>query len=89
MDRSPFPYQGPLSPDQVTGRDELAADLAQRIMDRRLTALLGPRRYGKTSLLKRVCADLAQVGPETVWIDLYELTSISDLADRWRTTDDG
>jgi len=80
MDRSPFPYQGPLSPDQVTGRDKLAADLAQRITDRRLTALLGPRRYGKTSLLKRVCADLAQVGPETVWIDLYELSSIADLA---------
>jgi uncharacterized protein len=80
MQRSPFPYQGPLIPEQVTGRDELAADLAQRIMDRRLTALLGPRRYGKTSLLKRVCADLAQVGPETVWIDLYELTSVADLA---------
>jgi len=80
MDRSPFPYQGPLAPDQVTGRDELSADLAQRIMDHRLTALLGPRRYGKTSLLKRVCADLAQVGPETIWIDLYELSSIADLA---------
>ncbi len=49
-------------------------------MERGLTALLGPRRYGKTSLLKRVTADLAAVGPETVWIDLYELSSIADLA---------
>lgn len=80
VDRSPFPYQGPLEPAQVSGRDELARDLAERIVDRRLTALLGPRRYGKTSLLKRVTADLAPVGPDTIWIDLYELSSIADLA---------
>ena len=57
-DRSPFPYHGPLRPEQVTGRESLALDLAQRIADRRLTALVGPRYYGKTSLLKRVAADL-------------------------------
>ena len=79
-ERSPFPYQGPLAPEQVSGRDELARDLAERLADRRLTALLGPRRYGKTSLLKRVTADLEGVGPDTVWIDLYELSSMADLA---------
>ena len=82
MERSPFPYQGPLEPEQVTGREELRRDLAQRITDRRLTALIGPRRFGKTSLLKRVAADLEAVGPQPVWIDLYELTSMSDLAAR-------
>jgi uncharacterized protein len=80
VERSPFPYQGPLAPEQVTGRDELVRDLAERVVQRRVTALLGPRRYGKTSVLKRVAADLAGVGPETVWIDLYELNSIADLA---------
>jgi hypothetical protein len=80
VERSPFPYQGPLLPEQVRGRDELLADLAQRLVDRRVTALLGPRRYGKTSLLRRVAADLEQVGPETVWVDLYELSSMADLA---------
>ena len=80
IDASPFPFQGPLAPEQVTGREELARDLAQRLTDHRLTALLGPRRYGKTSLLKRVGADLAAVGPDTVWIDLYECNSMADLA---------
>ncbi len=80
MERSPFPHHGPLEPDQVTGRERLAVDLAQRITDRRLTALLGPRRYGKTSLLKRVAADLEAVGHQPVWIDLYERTSIADVA---------
>ena len=80
MEQSPFPHHGPLQPDQVTGRAELAIDLAQRITDRRLTALLGPRRYGKTSLLKRVAADLEAVGHQPVWIDLYGRTSIADVA---------
>ena len=79
VERSPFPYQGPLSPSQVSGRDELLRDLAERLVQRRLTALLGPRRFGKTSVLRRVTADLAQVGPETIWIDLYELNSMADL----------
>jgi hypothetical protein len=80
IDVSPFPYHGPLSPEQVSGRDDLIRELAERLMERRVTALLGPRRYGKTSVLKRVSADLAQVGPETIWIDLYELSSVADLA---------
>ena len=77
---SPFPYQGPLPPDLVRGRDELARDLAERLVEHRLTALLGPRRFGKTSVLRRVTTDLAQVGPQTVWVDLYELNSMADLA---------
>jgi len=83
---SPFPYQGPLEPDQVAGRDALCRDLAERLVGRRLTALLGPRRYGKTSVLRRVLSDLEQVGPTPVWIDLYGLTSLADFAAR---LDDG
>ena len=80
MSASPFPYHGPLQPEQVSGRESLAVDIAQRISDRRLTALIGPRRYGKTSLLKRVAADLEAVGPQPVWVDLYQMASMSDLA---------
>jgi uncharacterized protein len=81
VEQSPFPHHGPLLPAEVTGRDELARDLAQRLTGRKVTALLGPRRYGKTSLLRRVTADLADtVDAETIWIDLYELSSIADLA---------
>jgi hypothetical protein len=80
-ERSPFPYQGPLAPEQVSGRDALARELGERLAARRLTALLGPRRYGKTSVLKRVTTDLASTtGAETIWIDLYGLSSMADLA---------
>ncbi|MGI9606771.1 MAG: AAA family ATPase [Acidimicrobiales bacterium] len=79
MERSPFPYHGPLEAEQVSGREDMVIELSQRIADRRVTALLGPRRFGKTSLLKRVAADLEQVGPQPVWVDFYELNSMSDL----------
>lgn len=84
MDASPFPYQGPLEPAEVQGRDDLLADLTERITGRRVTALLGPRRYGKTSVLRRLAADLTEV--TTVWVDLYEVTSMADVAVRF---DDG
>lgn len=81
MEASPFPYQGPLEPADVHGRDDLIADLTERITARRVTALLGPRRYGKTSVLRRVAADLAEV--TAVWVDLYEVTSMADVAVRF------
>ena len=81
-DRSPFPYQGPLAPDQVAGRDAMVRDLTDRLNDHRVTVLLGPRRYGKTSLLRRVLRDLERAGTTPVWVDLYALTSLADLAAR-------
>lgn len=81
MEVSPFPYQGPLEPVDVHGRDNLIADLTERVTSRRVTALLGPRRYGKTSVLRRVAADLTEV--TTVWVDLYEVTSMADVAVRF------
>jgi len=79
---SPFPSQGPLAPDQVTGRDDLVALVAKHLAERRPVAVVGPRGYGKTSLLRRVQRDLDDAGIAPVWIDLYALTSMIDLAAR-------
>ena len=81
MDPSPFPHQGPLQPAEVHGRDDLIADLTERVTSRRVTALLGPRRYGKTSVLRRLAADLTEA--TTVWVDLYEVSSMADVAVRF------
>lgn len=78
MEPSPFPYQGPLRPEEVRARDQLLAELAARVTRREVTALIGPRRYGKTSVLRRLAQDLTEV--TTVWVDLYGVTSAADLA---------
>lgn len=77
---SPFPYQGPLLPWQVSGRADLLADLVERVTERRVSALIGPRRFGKTSILVRLADDLVRAGTSVVWIDLYEVTSTADVA---------
>jgi len=80
---SPFPHQGPLDPAAVVGRDALVDDLIERLTERRVTALLGPRRFGKTSVLRRVASDLETSGTSIVWVDAYEVSSITDLALRF------
>lgn len=82
MDVSPFPYQGPLEPDDLRGRDALVLDLVERVTEHRVTALLGPRRYGKTSVLRRVAAEVGAAGVTVISVDLYELSSTADLAVR-------
>lgn len=83
MDASPFPYFGPLEPDQVRGRGPLIDDLVERVTEHRVTALFGPRRYGKTSLLRRVAHDIAGAGVAVCWVDLYEVASMADVAVRF------
>lgn len=82
LDESPFPHQGPLAPADVHGRDALVADLVERVTQRRVTALLGPRRYGKTSVLGKVGAIVEEGGASAIHVDLYETRSAADLAVR-------
>lgn len=82
QDETPFPHQGPLDPARVGGRGELVDDLIERVTGRRVTALLGPRRYGKTSVLGAVAAHVEAAGTSVVHMDLYETRSAADLAVR-------
>lgn len=78
---SPFPHHGPLEPGQLPAHTELVDDLVRRVSERRVTALLGPRRFGKTTALRAV-ADRIGDAAVPVWLDLYALASWADLAIR-------
>lgn len=83
MHDTPFPHHGPLDPERVTGREEEAQELALHLREHRPVAVLGPRRFGKTSLLRHVLWRLDQVEPvESIWVDLYGLASVADFAVR-------
>lgn len=86
MTDSPFPFHGPLAPDEVHGRDDLLDQLIWQVSHRRVTTLLGPRRYGKTSVLRRIASDLEAAGTDVIWVDLYETASMADVVERF---DDG
>ena len=83
LDASPFPHQGPLRPDlghSLFVREPLVTDLVERVTARRVTALLGPRRFGKTSVLRFVADALTAAGTSVVWVDLYGVQSAADVA---------
>ena len=81
MEASPFPFHGPLDPEQVVGREAVVGELVEQITMRRPTALIAPRRFGKTSVLRRVAHELGDAAT-VIAIDLYEIRSWADLATR-------
>lgn len=58
--------------DRETEQDSLVRDLA----DSQKLFLISPRRYGKTSLLKRVLHTLHEKGCLVVYVDLYRAPSL-------------
>lgn len=68
----------------MSGRDQEAAELVRRIFDRRIVAVIAPRRFGKTSLVTHAMALADDVDPVPwqVTVDLFGLSSIFDLAVR-------
>lgn len=81
MELTPFPHHGPLDPSLLPANRDLVDDLVQRVTERRVTAVLGPRRFGKTTALRSVAQRLED-SAVPIWLDLYELTSWADFAIR-------
>lgn len=81
-DLNPFNFSKPAQAAELIDRDgELALliRLAEGNANSRLTA---PRRYGKTTLLKRVRHEMDKQGMNTVYVNFYGLLSVTEAADR-------
>ena len=80
---SPFIFDGPVPPNLLIGRDTETEILRSWARAGRSVLLVGPRRFGKTSLLRRVRADAETYDRmPVVIVDLYELASMTDLVMR-------
>lgn len=80
---SPFIFDGPLPPVEVTGRDDELATLTDRASHGRFVLLHAPRRYGKTSLIGRLAVDAERTGDlAVVRVDLEGVLTIDDVARR-------
>jgi uncharacterized protein len=79
---SPFVYERPIDPDAIIGR----ANESQRLLDLaeagRYVALVAPRRWGKTSLLRRLLADSDRRGQPGVLVDFYGVVSLAEATHR-------
>lgn len=81
-DLNPFRFSGPLSPEEMIDRDPEADDLLALAEGGHSFRLVGPRRYGKTTLLRRVLDGAEQQGMVTVLVDLQDVLSIAEIVVR-------
>lgn len=78
-DLNPFVFTRPLDPDQLIDRDEESRRLLDLAEGGHAVRLSAPRRYGKTSLLRRLGRDADLIGMTYVEVDFYGALSIEDV----------
>ena len=76
---NPFVFSTPVRPEDLVDRDEEATLLLGLAEGGHNTRLAAPRRYGKTSLLRRVVADAEAAGMNAVLVDLFGVMTRADL----------
>lgn len=81
MELNPFVFNKPLDPEQLIDREE-AKRLLQLAEGGHASRLSAPRRYGKTSLLRRVGRDAELAGLNYVEVDFYGALSVTDVVGR-------
>ena len=63
-------------------RDRELEELSSHIRNRENVVLFSPRRYGKTSLIRRLQSGLSRQKAFTIYADFFMVTSLEDLATR-------
>src|SRR5207248_7337794 len=81
-DLNPFRFSGRLAPERMIDRDAEAEDLLALGRGGHSFRLVGPRRYGKTTLLRRVLEAAERDGAATVLVDLQDVLSIAEIVVR-------
>jgi uncharacterized protein len=83
-DVNPFIYSHPLQPEDIIDRDEETRELLRNVVGGHFVRLFAPRKYGKTSLLRRALRDgQEQESLIPVLVDLYRVSSIADVTVRF------
>ena len=83
-DVNPFVYSRPIAPEEIIDRDEETHELLAKAVGGHYVRLYAPRKYGKTSLLRRALRDgEQQEGLVPVLVDLYGVVSIADVTIRF------
>src|SRR5215204_3694970 len=83
VDVNPFVYSRPVSAEDVIDRDPETHELLRNAVGGHYVRLYAPRKYGKTSLLKRALRDgESSEGLVPILVDLYRVSSIAEVTVR-------
>lgn len=84
MLRNPFKYGKEVSGDQFYDRDETFRQLYRKLFDGSSNVVMyAPRRYGKTSLVKKVLAKLNEEGVKTIYFDMSKVESVERFCEEY------
>ena len=82
-DVNPFVYSRPVAPEDVVDREDEVRRLLRDAVGGHYVRLYAPRKYGKTSLLKKALHDGERdEGLIPILVDLYRVSSIADVTVR-------
>lgn len=79
---NPFRYSGPVGIDDLIDRDVECEALLARAREGNNSRLVAPRRFGKTSLLRRVIGEARADGWAAVYVDFFGVVTLADVAER-------
>jgi hypothetical protein len=79
---SPFIYEAPVAPAQLVDREAELTSLLDRTLDARNARLEGPRRFGKTSLLRAALGAAARQGAVPIEVNFLGCVTAADVAER-------
>jgi hypothetical protein len=79
---SPFIYERPIESEGLIGRRSELSRLHERAMDGRNSRLEGPRRFGKTSLIRAVLDAASRDGAIVIEVNFLGCVSARDVAER-------
>jgi hypothetical protein len=79
---NPFRYDGPLDPADLIDRHVEAAELLDRAHEGHNARVVAPRRYGKTSLLRRLVVEAGRDGLVPVYVNFFGVLTLDDVAER-------
>lgn len=79
---NPFRYSGPVSGRDMIPRPDVEERMLSLVTAGHSIRMIGPRRYGKTSLLGELLRRASAQGMATVLVDLEDVLSIGELVVR-------
>lgn len=79
---NPFIYDDPVPPRELIDREDVVRKLLELAEGAHNTRLQAPRRYGKTSVLLKLCDQAQAVGLRTIYVDFLLATTPAEIARR-------
>ena len=79
--KNPFVFGGVVSGDAFCDREQELAELVRAVQNGQNVVMHSPRRFGKTSLVRRVLDQVASQGSLTLYVDLYPAISKQKFLD--------